>query len=298
MVATRSSGHRLAGLKGGQAKRVRFLDDEAYDKPMEELEGAKALERQPENMRDEAQQKKKNSMSSGGSAKSVGSTAEKQVAEDQPAAKKPKLILRNSRRDSSNSASNGATKSPDGETIAVQQKKQDADSSKKTATPAKKAPDDDSDSSLSDIEELDRRANEGRAPFPAHAATGANRSWGRKGKQPVRQVVEDDHEMIDADAEVNYVCCWNLLDGANCLRRPMTKWKRLRSTTMKTKAMKTQMYLKSLTTSLILTPRIKTSRRKRPRMKSSMTGHSVRGMFTASIVTCVKYMKPCSAQWR
>lgn len=57
---------------------------------------------------------------------------------------------------------------------------------------------DDSDSPLSDLEELGRRADAGRVPSPSNSPNSrANRPWGRKGKAPAFPETEEGHKMTE-----------------------------------------------------------------------------------------------------
>jgi len=87
----------------------------------------------------------------------------------------------------------------EGDTIAVQQKMQTVEIDDD---------DDDDDSPLSDLEQIEKEVDEGRKQTSASSA-GTNRPWGREGKAPVRDSVDDadageeEFEMIDAEEAVS-----------------------------------------------------------------------------------------------
>ncbi|KAI7639080.1 hypothetical protein KC322_g21040, partial [Hortaea werneckii] len=120
----------------------------------------------------------------------------------QPATKRPKLKLKNTRRASAQSIDNATSaSSADSDTIAVQQKSKAVNAAAKNQVANEPAVNrDDSDSPLSDLEELGRRAEAGRVPSPSKSPNSrANRPWGRKGKAPAFPETEESRNMTEVD---------------------------------------------------------------------------------------------------
>ncbi|KAI6790163.1 hypothetical protein KC350_g18064, partial [Hortaea werneckii] len=120
----------------------------------------------------------------------------------QPATKRPKLKLKNTRRASAQSVDNATSaSSADSDKIAVQQKSEAVNASAKNQVANEPTVNhEDSDSPLSDLEELGRRADAGRVPSPSNSPNSrANRPWGRKGKAPAFPETEESHKMTEVD---------------------------------------------------------------------------------------------------
>ncbi|RMY64668.1 hypothetical protein D0863_09653 [Hortaea werneckii] len=120
----------------------------------------------------------------------------------QPATKRPKLKLKNTRPASAQSIDNATSaSSADSDTIAVQQKSKAVNAPAKNQVANEPAVNrDDSDSPLSDLEELGRRADAGRVPSPSNSPNSrANRPWGRKGKAPAFPETEESRNMAEVD---------------------------------------------------------------------------------------------------
>ncbi|KAI7331059.1 hypothetical protein KC315_g5346 [Hortaea werneckii] len=132
----------------------------------------------------------------------TATTAADGAGASQPATMRPKLKLKNTRRASAQSIDNATSaSSADSDTIAVQQKPEAVTAAAKNQAANQPAVNqNDSDSPLSDLEELGRRADAGHVPSPSNSSNSrANRPWGRKGKAPAFSETEESHNMTEAD---------------------------------------------------------------------------------------------------
>ncbi|KAI6790486.1 hypothetical protein KC363_g1234 [Hortaea werneckii] len=132
----------------------------------------------------------------------TATTAADGAGASQPATMRPKLKLKNTRRPSAQSIDNATSaSSADSDTIAVQQKPEAVTAAAKNQAANQPAVNqNDSDSPLSDLEELGRRADAGHVPSPSNSPNSrANRPWGRKGKAPAFSETEESHKMPEAN---------------------------------------------------------------------------------------------------
>ncbi|KAI7240008.1 hypothetical protein KC330_g1551 [Hortaea werneckii] len=135
-------------------------------------------------------------------ARETAMTDSNMAGASQPASKRPKLKLKNTRRASAQSVDNPTSaSSADSDTIAVQQKSETVNAAaKKQVANEPVVNNDDSDSLLSDLEELGRPADAGRVPSPSNSPNSrANRPWGRKGKAPAVPETEEGNKMTAVD---------------------------------------------------------------------------------------------------
>ncbi|KAI7677838.1 hypothetical protein KC322_g15087, partial [Hortaea werneckii] len=191
MVGTRSSRRGESPPRKPLTLRLRMLQSKSQimdaDEASQQVPAVTEGDKQPD--------QETNSRETAINAANVSSAS-------QPATKRPKLKLKNTRPASAQSIDNATSaSSADSDTIAVQQKSKAVNAPAKNQVANEPAVNrDDSDSPLSDLEELGRRADAGRVPSPSNSPNSrANRPWGRKGKAPAFPVTEESRNTAEVD---------------------------------------------------------------------------------------------------